>query len=55
VGLGRYIFAGLKSRDYPQMLAGSLLVIALALVLTAAAGAVSTLRNRIIHSERTPA
>jgi osmoprotectant transport system permease protein len=55
VGLGRYIFAGLKSRDYPQMLAGSLLVIGLALVLTAAAGAVATLRNRAIHSERTPA
>ncbi|WP_312899804.1 ABC transporter permease [Corynebacterium variabile] len=32
-GLGRYIFAGLKSRDYPEMLGGSVLVIALALVL----------------------
>lgn len=30
-GLGRYIFLGLKTQDYPQMLAGSLLVIALAL------------------------
>lgn len=32
-GLGRYLFAGLKSRDYPQMLAGALLVAALALLL----------------------
>lgn len=32
-GLGRYIFLGLKTQDYPQMLAGSLLVIALAIVL----------------------
>ena len=32
-GLGRYLFAGLKSRDYAQMLAGALLVAALALVL----------------------
>lgn len=31
-GLGRYIFTGLKTQDYPQMLAGSILVIALALV-----------------------
>lgn len=32
-GLGRYLFAGLKSRDYGQMLGGALLVAALALVL----------------------
>lgn len=32
-GLGRYLFAGLKSRDYAQMLAGALLVAALALLL----------------------
>lgn len=31
-GLGRYIFLGLSTQDYPQMLAGSILVIALALV-----------------------
>ncbi|EWS81696.1 ABC transporter permease [Brachybacterium phenoliresistens] len=35
-GLGRFIFLGLKTQDYPQMLAGSLLVIALALVLDGA-------------------
>lgn len=32
-GLGRYIFQGLGSENYPQMIAGSLLVIVLALVL----------------------
>lgn len=32
VGLGRYLFSGLKSRDYAQMLGGSLLVIGLALL-----------------------
>ncbi|MDN5685315.1 MAG: ABC transporter permease subunit [Brachybacterium sp.] len=32
-GLGRYIFLGLGSQDYPLMIAGSLLVIVLALVL----------------------
>lgn len=31
-GLGRYLFLGLKTQDYAQMLAGSLLVVALALV-----------------------
>jgi osmoprotectant transport system permease protein len=31
-GLGRFIFLGLKTNDYPQMLAGSILVIALAIV-----------------------
>lgn len=32
-GLGRYLFAGLKTRDYPQMLAGALLVVILTLAL----------------------
>lgn len=32
-GLGRYLFTGLKSRDYPEMLAGALLVAVLALLL----------------------
>ncbi|HWJ67702.1 MAG TPA: ABC transporter permease subunit [Nocardioides sp.] len=38
-GLGRYLFAGLKSRDYPQMLGGALLVAVLALLLDVALGA----------------
>ncbi len=32
-GLGRFLFLGLKTQDYPMMLAASLLVVALALVL----------------------
>lgn len=41
VGLGRYVFAGLKSRDYPEMAAGSLLVILLALLVPALSALVS--------------
>ena len=33
IGLGRYLFTGLKTRDYAEMLGGSILVIGLALVL----------------------
>lgn len=33
VGLGRYLFAGLKSRDYAEMLGGALLVVGLTLLL----------------------
>ena len=32
-GLGRYLFIGLKTRDYAQMVAGAILVIVLALIL----------------------
>jgi osmoprotectant transport system permease protein len=53
VGLGRYIFSGLKSREYPEMLAGSLLVILLALTLTAAAAGVGTIFRRFTHHEGT--
>jgi osmoprotectant transport system permease protein len=35
-GLGRFIFLGLKTNDYPQMLSGSLLVVALAVLSEAA-------------------
>lgn len=35
-GLGRFIFLGLKTNDYPQMLAGSILVIVLAIASEAA-------------------
>lgn len=37
-GLGRYILDGLPVRDYPKMLAGAMLVIALALLTDAALG-----------------
>lgn len=33
VGLGRYLYAGLKTRDYPQMLAGAVLLVILAVLL----------------------
>ncbi len=39
VGLGRYLFSGLKSREYPEMLGGALLVTVLALLLELALGA----------------
>ena len=35
-GLGRFLFLGLKTQDYPMMLASALLVVALALVLEVA-------------------
>jgi osmoprotectant transport system permease protein len=33
VGLGRFLFAGLKTRDYPMMLAAALLVVAVTVLL----------------------
>ncbi|GAA2180087.1 ABC transporter permease [Brooklawnia cerclae] len=51
-GLGRYLFAGLKSRDYPQMLAGALLVIVLALLLELVLAAVQRLATRIADPAR---
>ena len=42
-GLGRFLFLGLASRDYAQMLGGALLVIAVALVLEIALAAVQRL------------
>lgn len=35
VGIGRLLYVGLKTRDYPQMLAASLLVVALSLIIDA--------------------
>ncbi|MGO3147000.1 MAG: ABC transporter permease [Leucobacter sp.] len=46
VGLGRYLFAGLKTRDYAQMLAGAILVILLALVLELVLAALQRLAAR---------
>lgn len=40
VGLGRYLFAGMKTRDYPQMVASALLVTALAIILEIVLGLV---------------
>ncbi len=47
VGLGRYLFTGLKSREYPLMLAGSLIVIGIALILELAWAAVQHLSRRV--------
>lgn len=44
-GLGRYLFTGLKTRDYAQMLGGSVLVIVLALVLE---GIFALVQRRVI-------
>lgn len=46
VGLGRYLFAGLKTRDYPQMLAGALLVVALTLAIDLLLGAAQRAATR---------
>lgn len=48
-GLGRYLFAGLKSRDYPQMLAGALLVAALALLLDRTLAFAQRRATRLAH------
>ncbi|WPF65880.1 MULTISPECIES: ABC transporter permease [unclassified Corynebacterium] len=47
-GLGRFLFTGLKSRDYSLMLASSLLVIALALALDLLLGALQRHAQRHI-------
>ncbi|MDQ0000614.1 ABC transporter permease [Pseudarthrobacter sulfonivorans] len=46
VGLGRYLYAGLKTRDYPQMLAGAVLLVILALLLEIALSAVQRAGSR---------
>jgi osmoprotectant transport system permease protein len=52
-GLGRYLFAGLKTRDYPQMLGGALLVVLLTLVLELLLATCQRLAtNRVAHPER---
>lgn len=48
-GLGRYLFTGLKSRDYTQMLAGALLVAALALVLDRLLATLQDRMTRLTH------
>ncbi|MGY1840203.1 MULTISPECIES: ABC transporter permease [unclassified Modestobacter] len=49
-GLGRFLFAGLRTRDYPQMLAGALLVAALAVVLQV----VLTVAQHLVTRRRVP-
>jgi osmoprotectant transport system permease protein len=53
-GLGRFLFAGLRTRDYPQMLSGALLVTALAVVLQVALSLAQHLvgRHRVAETPR---
>ena len=44
-GLGRFLFLGLKTQDYAQMLAASLLVVALALLCDVAFAAAQRLAS----------
>ncbi|QIM18238.1 ABC transporter permease subunit [Leucobacter coleopterorum] len=46
-GLGRYLFTGLKTRDYPQMLAGAILVLVLTLTLEGALAYCQRLARRV--------
>ncbi|SPF67299.1 Binding-protein-dependent transport system inner membrane component [Propionibacterium ruminifibrarum] len=59
IGLGRYLFAGLKSRDYTEMLGGALVVVALTLVLEVALAICQSVARRIVdpasRTQRTPA
>ena len=52
-GLGRYIFAGLKGREYGELIGGSLLVVALALALDSVFAVI--LRSRAFRSTSTTA
>lgn len=54
-GLGRYLFSGLKSRDYPQMLAGALLVVLLTLILEIALGLCQRAAQRRFGTRRAAA
>jgi osmoprotectant transport system permease protein len=54
-GLGRFIFAGLKTRDYGELIGGSVLVIALALVLDGCFALTLRILNRRSHAPSTTA
>lgn len=54
IGLGRYLFTGLKTRDYGQMLAAALLVILLAVILEVVLAALQrAIARRLTHAETT--
>lgn len=52
VGLGRYLFTGLKSRDYGEMLGGALLVVVLAIVLELVLAGAQYAARRIANPAR---
>ena len=49
-GLGRFLYAGLKTRDYAQMIGGAIVVVALALLADAALAAASRALRARTHS-----
>lgn len=49
-GLGRFLFLGLKTQDYPQMLASALLVVALALIMEGAFEIAERVAARRLHT-----
>jgi len=49
-GLGRFLFLGLKTQDYPQMLAASLLVIALAIAAEAVFEIITQVTVTLFHT-----
>lgn len=54
IGLGRYLFTGLKLRDYSEMLGGAFLVVALALLLELVLAACQRLAATRIARHATP-
>ncbi|MCL1837791.1 MAG: ABC transporter permease subunit [Propionibacteriaceae bacterium] len=51
-GLGRFLFAGLKTRDYSQMIGGAILVIALALLAEAVLALIQSLTKTYVAHTR---
>lgn len=49
-GLGRFLYAGLKTRDYAQMIGGAIVVVALALAVDAALAALTRALGAHTHS-----
>ena len=49
-GLGRFLYTGLKTRDYAQMIGGAVVVVALALLADAALAAASRALRARTHS-----
>jgi osmoprotectant transport system permease protein len=50
-GLGRFLFTGLKTRDYAQMVGGAIMVITLALILELILAGIQRLARRISHPQ----
>ena len=49
-GLGRFLFLGLSTQDYAQMLAAAILVIALAIVVELVFEVIQRLSVRLVHA-----